>query len=72
VFKVIRANLSKLGIDRMVFDLVYEGFWDLYCKKPLTPELTVKKMEGFIQKFKLVSSITGKGKNKAEDEEDSE
>lgn len=47
VFKVVRANLSKLGIDRMVFDLVYEGFWDLYCKKPLTPELSVKKMEGF-------------------------
>lgn len=28
--------------------MVYEGFWDLYCKKPATKELTAKKLEGCI------------------------
>ena len=61
VLKVIRQNLSFLGIDRMVYDLVYEGFWDLYCKKPLTPELSAKKMENWISRFKLVTNNGTKG-----------
>ena len=33
---------------------MYEGFWDLYTKKPQTPEINVKKLDGFIQRVKLV------------------
>jgi len=34
---------------------VYEGFWDLYCKKPVnTTDIPVKKLEGFIQRVKLI------------------
>jgi len=51
----------------MVYDLVYEGFWDLYCKKPLTPELSVKKMEGFITRFRLMTDITGLEVNNEEE-----
>ena len=28
--------------------MVYEGFWDLYCKKPAPKELSAKKLEGWI------------------------
>jgi len=28
--------------------MVYEGFWDLYCKKPAPKELTAKKLDGWI------------------------
>lgn len=34
VLKVIMNNLEELGISKATFDLVFEGFWDLYCKKP--------------------------------------
>ena len=34
---------------------MYEGLWDLYCKRPQTEELNAKKLEqtGFVQKVKL-------------------
>ena len=44
-----------IGISKEVFDMVYEGFWDLYCKKPhASAELPAKKLEGFLSKVKLV------------------
>ena len=33
--------------------MVYEGFWDLYCKKPATTDLTAKKLDGWINKINL-------------------
>jgi hypothetical protein len=33
--------------------MVYEGFWDLYCKKPQTADLTAKKLDGWINKVGL-------------------
>ena len=33
--------------------MVYEGFWDLYCKKPQTSELTSRKLDGWINKINL-------------------
>lgn len=35
--------------------MVYEGLWDLYCKKSQSPDLTAKKLEGFIQRIKLIT-----------------
>ncbi len=52
---LLRDQAKALGgLSRKAFDLVYEGFWDLYCKKPANPaEMPVKKLEGFIQRVKL-------------------
>ena len=33
--------------------MVFEGFWDLYCKKPATPDLNSKKLEGWINRILL-------------------
>lgn len=35
------------------YDSVYEGFWDLYCRKSPAPDLNPKKLEGFFQRVKL-------------------
>ena len=46
---------DKLGLSKEAYDMVYEGFWDLYCKKPhASADLPVKKLEGFLSKVKLV------------------
>lgn len=35
---------------------MYEGFWDLYCKKPVsTNDIPTKKLEGFISRVKLIT-----------------
>jgi hypothetical protein len=54
---LLRDQAKALGgLSRKAFDLVYEGFWDLYCKKPANPaEMPVKKLEGFIQRVKLIT-----------------
>jgi len=33
--------------------MVFEGFWDLYCKKPATTDLTSKKLEGWLNGIQL-------------------
>lgn len=46
---------QHLGLAKAAYDMVYEGFWDLYCKKPhASAEIPTKKLEGFIQKVRLV------------------
>lgn len=35
--------------------MVYEGLWDLYCKRSQSPDLTAKKLDGFIQRIKLLT-----------------
>lgn len=32
--RVIKENQKALDMDPDVFDLVYEGFWDLYTLRP--------------------------------------
>jgi len=52
---LMREQNKHLGLSKKAYDLVYEGFWDLYCKKPAnTADIPVKKLEGFIQRVKLV------------------
>ena len=52
---LMRGQNKHMGLSKKAYDLVYEGFWDLYCKKPANAtELPVKKLEGFIQRVKLV------------------
>lgn len=54
-------NLEHLGISEDTFNLVFEGFWDLYCKKPTTTELNAKKLDGWINKIKLVVPAGAQG-----------
>ena len=44
ILPVIRDNAEQLGLDPEVFDLVYEGFWDLYTFHPKVDEVTPKKL----------------------------
>ena len=52
---LLKENCKDLTISQKVFDFVYEGLWDLYCKKPQTPDLNAKKLEGFLQRVKLIT-----------------
>lgn len=46
ILKIMKEQ--SLGIDSEVYDLIYESFWDLYCKKPQTPDIQPKKLEAFV------------------------
>jgi Radial spoke protein 3 len=55
VLSLMAEHGDKLGLSKQAYDMVYEGFWDLYCKKPhATADIPVKKLEGFLSKVKLV------------------
>jgi hypothetical protein len=47
--------LKQLGISKKAYDAVYEGFWDIYCKRSQSPDLNPKKLEGFVQRIKLMT-----------------
>ena len=40
-------------MDPDVFDLVYEGFWDLYCMRPKCDGVTPKMIQLWINRFIL-------------------
>lgn len=52
--RILREHHKKLGISKKAYDAVYEGLWDLYCKKPQTPDINAKKLDGFVPRIKLV------------------
>jgi hypothetical protein len=35
------------------YHMIHEGFWDLYCKKPATTDLTSKKLDGWVNFINL-------------------
>ena len=53
VLRLIKENQEALGLDSDIFDLVYEGFWDLYTFKPKVPEISAKKLSQWITKINL-------------------
>lgn len=53
VLTLMHQNCESVGISRNSYNMVYEGFWDLYCKKPATKELTAKKLDGWINNIAL-------------------
>ncbi len=53
ILKILREHSKDLSLSGKAFDQVYEGLWDLYCKKPQTAELNAKKLEGFVGRIKL-------------------
>lgn len=48
ILRIMKEHSKKLGISKKAYDAVYEGLWDLYCKKPQTPDINPKKLEGFL------------------------
>lgn len=73
VLRLLSKNIESLGISKNTFNIVYEGFWDLYCKKPATGELNVRKLEGWINRINLVSNGIGpSGAQEGEQEEGKE
>jgi len=55
VLALMAEHGDKLGLSKEAYDMVYEGFWDLYCKKPhASADLPVKKLEGFLSKVRLI------------------
>ena len=56
VLALLREYNELFGISKETYDMVYEGFWDLYCKKPdQAADINPKKLEGFITKVKLIT-----------------
>ena len=56
VLALLREHHALFGLSAEAYDMVYEGFWDLYCKKPdQSAEIPAKKLEGFITKVKLIT-----------------
>jgi hypothetical protein len=53
--RLIKDNQEKLELDPEVFDLVYEGFWDLYSFHPQIRDISARKLQTWIQKVKLTS-----------------
>lgn len=47
MLRVLLDQAENLGINQNSFNMVHEGFWDLYCKKPATTDLTTKKLENW-------------------------
>ena len=47
--------MKYLGITKKAWEQVYLGFWEIYCKKPQSPDLNQKKIEGFLGRVKLVT-----------------
>ena len=56
VLRIIKDNAEALELDPDVFDLVYEGFWDLYTfKDSQLRDVSARKLQTWIQKIKLIS-----------------
>ena len=55
ILRIIKENQKELDMDPDVFDLVYEGFWDLYTMRPKLMDVRSKKLLEFISKIKLTS-----------------
>lgn len=54
VFAFLAVHGEEIGIQQNVFNMVWEGFWDLYFKRPIaSSEITNKKLEGWINNINL-------------------
>jgi hypothetical protein len=63
------ADPEKIGISANVFNTVWEGFWDLYYKRPVPEtDLNTKKFEGWITNINLSVPKYGEPAKPSEDE----
>lgn len=54
VLDMFKNYQEQIGLEPNIFDLVYQGFWDIYTFKATLPEVSAKKMLTWIQKVKLI------------------
>lgn len=69
VLAKLAESCDEIGISRNSFNLIYESFWDLYCKKPQTSDLSVKKLDGWLNNFRLSVPTWEGEEEQAEDDE---
>ena len=69
VLRLIKDNQEALDLDPDVFDLVYEGFWDLYTFHTALTDVSARKLQTWITKIKLQS---GPDRSSAEEEDNAE
>ena len=48
ILRIIKENQKELDMDPDVFDLVYEGFWDLYSFHPQCMDISARKLQVWI------------------------
>jgi hypothetical protein len=53
VLQIMKEYSGVLGLDPEIFDLVFEGFWDIYTFKPRVLDVSGKKMTAWIPKVNL-------------------
>lgn len=70
VLRLIKDNAEALDIDPEIFDLVYEGFWDLYTFHPRIRDVSARKLQVWIQKIKLSSGPDRTPATEAAEEEE--
>lgn len=46
-FAYLLEHSEDVGISQNSMQMIYEGFWDIYCKKPATTDWTAKKLLGW-------------------------
>lgn len=51
--RLIKENQKELGLDPDVFDMVYDGFWDLYCHDPKIDDVKGSVLKTWIARFSL-------------------
>ena len=72
VLKLIKDNQEALDLDPDVFDLVYEGFWDLYTLQPKAKDVGSKKklQDEWIKKINLTAGADKNPSAAAEPDKD--
>jgi hypothetical protein len=55
VLRGLALFAEELGLSKNSYDMIYEGFWDLYCRKPAVSDLTTKKLETWINYINLIT-----------------
>ena len=64
----MREYQVDLGFEADIFDLVYEGFWEVYTFKAQIPDVSAKKLQAWIPKIKLVCNNNTPKVQEGEDE----
>lgn len=53
LLRLMQEYPDELGLDPEIFDLVYNGFWDLYTYRPKCTDVTARKLVQWIQKINI-------------------
>ena len=48
ILRIIKDNMEALEMDPEIFDLVYDGFWDLYTLHSVLRDVSNRKLQAWI------------------------